>query len=291
MTDLSIIVLSYNTSELTVKCLSSLLGVYPQQFKSGDFEIVVVDNASSDDSISRIKHLAKKNKNLKIVENIENLGFGEGNNVGVRSSKGEFCLFLNSDTRIEEGGLTKMVEFMKSNNNIGITGGKLYNSNGSLQPSVGTFFTVWTLFLTLFGGERLGLLRESPAQTKKVDWVSGAFMLVRKEIFKKIGMFDKNIFMYVEDMELCFRMKNSGFEVYFFPNTSAIHEKIGSSSKEFAISSIYKGTLYFFKKHKNKTEYELARVLLSLKARLAIMIGLLTSNAELVSTYKKALSF
>lgn len=291
MTELSIIVLSYNTSEPTLGCLKSLINKYSELLENGNFEVIVVDNNSSDDSAKDVKKLIKKSKGIKLLENKENLGFGAGNNVGVNTAKGTFCLFLNSDTTVQDGGLDKMLEFMKSDKNIGITGGKLYNSNGKAQESVGTFFTPWTLFLTLFGGERLGLLRESPNKIKKVDWVSGAFMMVRKETFEKAGMFDKNIFMYVEDMELCYRMNKSGFDVYYFPDVSVVHEKIGSSSKEFAINSIYKGTLYFFRKHRNSFEYKIAKILLILKAKIAIFVGTLTGDVSLANTYKKASSF
>lgn len=293
MTELSIIVLSFNTSQITVKCLESIVKHYSSELREGKFEVIVVDNRSSDDSVSRIETFIKKNKSLNftLIKSKENLGFGGGNNKGVSLSRGKNVLFLNSDTLVKDRGLISMSEFLSKNQGVGIAGGKLYNEDGSSQASVGIFYTVWSLFLTLFGGERLGFLRKSPDSVKSVDWVSGAFMMVKKEAFEKIGGFDKNIFMYVEDMELCYSMRKNGFDVMFFPNASVLHEKIGSSSRAFAIASIYKGIIYFFKKHRSSFEFKIALFFLLTKAHLAIFVGTITGNAQLTQTYKSALSF
>ena len=135
----------------------------------------------------------------------------------------------------------------------------------------------------------MGLSSSSPNDTTSVDWVSGACMMVNKEIFNKIGQFDKNIFMYVEDMELCFRAKKNGYATFYYPKVSISHKEQGSSNREFAVVNIYKGILYFFKKHKTGLEYQIARFLLWFKALVVYLLGRLTNNSYYTNTYGQAL--
>lgn len=291
MTGLSIIVLSYNTKNLTIKCLRSISNQYKKQLEDDDFEIIVVDNASSDNTVATIdKQLSANNKNyLKIIQNRENYGFSKGNNIGTKKAKGEYLLFLNSDTEVQDAGLFGMVEFLEGHRVVGILGGRLRNNDGSLQKSAGAFYTLFNVFLMLFGGERTGMLRRSPFHISQVDWVSGAFMMIRQELFEKLKGFDENFFMYIEDMEICFRAKKLGFSTYFYPDVSVLHKELGSSNRTFAIVNIYKGLLYFYKKHKTRFEYQLLRGLLLMKALLMVFLGSIVRNTYLISTYKKAL--
>ena len=129
-------------------------------------------------------------------------------------------------------------------------------------------------------------------QSKKiseVDWVSGAFMMIRREVFKKLEGFDKNMFMYVEDMELCFRVKKLGYNIVFFPESSLYHMEYGSSDRTFAIVNIYKGILYFYKKHGSPISYLIVKTMLVVKAGLLVMIGKIINNKYLTDTYSKAL--
>ena len=291
MVILSIIILSYNTKELTVKCLESIVSQYMEQLENGEFEIIVVDNASTDGSPSVISNFQFPISNLKIIENKENVGFAKGCNVGAKAAKGEYVLFLNSDTEVLDRGFLKMVEFLDKNPKIGILGGRLLNPDNSPQPSTGKFYTPFNLFLMLIGGERFGLLRKSPKNIEKVDWVSGGCMMVKKDVFKKLKGFDENFFMYVEDMEICFRAKKLGFLTYFYPNISIFHKKLGSSNRSFAIIHIYKGLLYFYSRHKSRQEYLIAKLMLTVKAKLAIFVGSFRQNSFLRDTYRRALKF
>lgn len=299
MTKLSIIILSYNTKELTKACIQSILRVYKKELESQLFEIFLVDNASSDNTVATINHQQPARpagrstiniKYLKVIQNKKNYGFSMGNNIAAKHAKGEYLLFLNSDAAILDHGLVGMVAFLDMHKDAGILGGRLTNVDGTNQASTGSFYTLPNVFLMLFGGGRFGLLRFSPKAKTRVDWVSGGSMMVRRDVFEKLEGFDEHFFMYVEDMEFCYRAKKEGFATYFYPDISIIHKELGSSNRTFAILNIYKGLLYFYKKHTNYIQYSLVKLLLVVKACVVIVIGVFTSNNYLTSTYRKALS-
>jgi GT2 family glycosyltransferase len=285
--DLSIIILSYNTRDLTIACINSIVQEYKQELDNDQFEIIVVDNASTDDSVTEIKKL--NIKNLTLVESKENLGFSKGCNLGAKEAKGEYLLFLNSDTEIKDQGFVKMVDYLKKNEEIGILGGALKNADGTVQASAGRFYNLFILLLTMLGLERFGLLMKSPKQIQKVDWVSGASLMIRKKVFEKIGGFEKELFMYAEDMELCFRAKQKGFLTYFYPAVTLFHKERASSNRTFAIINIYKGILFFYKKHKSIMEYKIASLILFSKAKILKTVGKLVKNKYLEQTYGQAL--
>lgn len=285
--ELSIIILNYNTKDLTISCINSVVEQYKQELENDTFEIILVDNASEDNSVEAFKKL--KVKNLVIVESKENLGFSKGCNSGAKNAKGEFLLFLNSDTEIKDQGFAKMVDYLRKNEKIGILGGALKNENGTNQSSAGKFYNLLNLFLAMLGLERLGILRESPGRIKKVDWVSGACLMINKKNFEKIGGFEKELFMYAEDMELCYRAKKKGFLTYFYPEVTLFHKERGSSDRTFAILNIYKGILFFYKKHKPSWQFQIARFILFSKALLLVYLGKIMNNKYLEETYSKAL--
>lgn len=286
MVRVSIIILSYNTKDLTIKCLKSIYNQYKKQLEDGDFEVIVVDNASADGSAAMVRN---NFRNVVLVENKKNVGFSKGNNIGAKKARGEYLLSLNSDTEVQDDGLSGMIAFLEAHPAVGILGGRLKNTDGSLQKSAGVFYNLSNLFLMLFGGERVGILRKSPSRIMQVDWVSGAFMMIRKELFEKLKGFDEHFFMYMEDMEICFRAKKFGFSTYFYPNVNVLHKELRSSNRAFAILHIYEGLLYFYKKHKSKLEYQLAKGLLLIKALLMILLGSVIRNSYLTSVYQKAL--
>ena len=285
---LSIIILNYNTKDLTINCLESIIKQYEKELKNGEIEIVVVDNASSDGSVRAIQNY---NSKFKIIENNENVGFAKGCNIGERIAKGEYILFFNSDTQVLDKGFLDMVQFLEKNPSFGILGGKLLNNNGSSQVSAGKFYNLFNLSLMLMGMERFGFLKNSPDKIAQADWVSGGCMMIRKAVFNSLKGFDENFFMYIEDMEFCYRAKKNKILTGFYPYARVKHKGQGSSSREFAIVNIYKGILYFYAKHKTPMERQIAKLLLTVKAKLAIFMGSIANNASVISTYRKALSF
>lgn len=284
MTKLSVIILNYNTKELTAKCIRSLISLYRKQIESKEFELILVDNNSSDGSTP----LFEKIKFVKLVKNKENYGFSKGNNIGAKKAQGEYILFLNSDARIEDQGLTKMVDFLQRNSKVGVLGGKLINIDGSQQASCGNFYSL--INLPLIFSEWIGF-RKKPAKIQNVDWVSGGSMMIRRELFEKLKGFDEKLFMYMEDMEFCFRVKRRGFQTLFFPDIKIVHRELGSSNRSFAVNQIYKGILYFFRKHKPYWQYLIIKFLLIAKAIVAVLLGGLSNNSYLKRTYKGALKF
>lgn len=285
--ELSIIILSYNTKDLTLNCIGSIVEQYKNELDKKLFEIIVVDNASEDGSVQTLQKL--KTEGLRVIESKENLGFSKGCNLAAKGAKGEFLIFLNSDTQIKDQGFLKMTDFFKKNEDAGILGAKLKNEDGTNQPSAGKFYNLLNLFFMSLGVERLGFLRESPNVTKKVDWVSGASLMIRKKIFEKVGGFEKDLFMYWEDVEICYKVKEKGFYIYFYPEVTLYHKELGSSNRSFAILNIYKGILLFYKKHKSSLEYNLVKLMLFSKAFILNSFGKISGNKYLVETYGKTL--
>ncbi len=286
---LSIVILSYNTLDLIIECLDSLREQFAQELKDEVVEIVVVDNASREEVVKGIEKYLSSKSHIKLIKSKENLGFGRGCNLGAENSKGDYILFLNSDTKVGDKGFLKMVDFLKENPKAGIIGGKLSNYDKSPQPSAGKFYNLFNFFLLIFGGEKLGLLKSSPKKITKVDWVAGACLMISRSVYERIGGFDKNIFMYMEDMEISYRAKKTGLDTYFFPDVLVMHKEQGSSSRTFAIVNIYKGILYFYKKHKSKISYRIVRAVLFTKAKSVYLLGKITNNSYYISTYGQAL--
>lgn len=286
MLDLSILIINYNTRDLTINCLSSLYGSLKNTKLK--FEVIVSDNASSDNSVKVIEKDCPK---VQLIKNTKNLGFAQANNKAAKKAKGKYILFLNSDTQVQDDGIEGMVEFLNLNERIGVLGARLKNSDGSNQPSAGSFYTLPRVMLMLLGVERLGFLRYTPKRRQRVDWVSGGAMMTRKELFDKLNGFDQNFFMYLEDMEFCYRVRKIGYATYFYPEVDIKHKGLGSSNRTFAVVHIYKGLVYFYKKHGSRAELPIVTFFLYVKAFIAMMIGTITGNGYLQSTYRKAISF
>src|SRR3989344_5463296 len=272
MIKLSIIILSYNTQGLTLKCLESIMDQYRKELETGFFDVIIFDNASSDNTVDIIKEKIKNLKNVCIIPNKENLGFSKGNNLAVDKSKSEYVVFLNSDTEVLDQGLVRMVEFLDQNKKVGILGGKLKNPDGTSQKSAGVFYNLPNIFLMLVGLERFGFLRCSPGKVAQVDWVSGACLMIGRDLFNQLNGFNEKLFMYFEDLDICFKAKLKGFTSYFYPLTNILHKERGSSNRAFAIQNIYKGISYFYKEHKPYWQYLILIFLLKLKAAVLILV-------------------
>lgn len=307
--DLSVIVVSYNTKALLKDCLKSV----ENQTRGISFEVFVVDNASTDGSVEMVKRLFPK---VKVLENRENLGFAAGNNRALHESSGRFLLLLNSDTKLIENSLEKMVSFMEKNKKIGISSCQLINPDGLIQASGGFFPNFFRIFTWMFFLDDLPFVSSlikpfhphTPsfylAKTSFVylkqkwfeedhsqDWVTGAFFLMRKEVFKKIGELDEKFFMYAEEMEFCYRAKKAGFEVNYTPRTKIIHLGGGSGGSENAIFGEFMGLKYFFNKHYPRWQGPLLRLLLKLGALIRLLIFGIMGEAALSKrkAYEKVL--
>lgn len=292
--DLSIVIVSYNTRKITHQCLESIYKSFRSYKSKSDpsFEIILIDNASvRDDSASYLAAYAKKHKNIQFVANTVNTGFGPANNQGVKLAKGNYVLLLNSDTIILKDAIQKLFSFYKKNENTKhFVGPKLLNKDTTPQPSAAPFYTLPVIFGALFlRGDYWGLTRYSPKVLRKVDWVSGAAIMTKKEYFEGAGGFDETIFMYMEEVDLLYRAKKLGMNTYFYPKAKIVHLGSASSNgKTFPILQVYRGFIFFYKKHYSKFALFLLRFLLRLKAGLAWFLGFIINNDYLKKTYEEA---
>ena len=247
MIDLSIIIVSYNTSNFLRECIKSI----QKNTKKVNYEIIVVDNASSDNSIEMVK---KEFPQILVIESLENTGFSKANNLGVKKSKGRYVLFLNPDTIIYKDSLLGMVKFMDEHREAGAATCKLLMPDGRLDDaahrgfpspwnSLSYFFGLSKLFpkSRLFSGYSLGFMDFS--KIHEIDACAGAFMIVRKKAGEQIRWWDEDYFFYGEDLEFCFRLKEKGWKIYFVPSVSALHYKgisggIKKVSKKITTASI-----------------------------------------------------
>lgn len=288
---LSIITLNYKKVDLTINCLKSLYARFSSRFGDNTIELIIVDNASGDGSVEILRKTIhqEKYKNIHVSANSENAGFGKGCNFGAKTAKGKYILFLNNDTLIKDKGILDMVSFLDQHPEVAILGGQLCNMDGSRQCSTENFYTLLSAFMLLIGFQRYKLIDSSPKAVNKVDWVKGGFFMIRADVFHKLKGFDENIFMYTEDMELCYRAATAKYATYFYPHAKALHVDQGSSNRSFAIINIYENLLYFYKKHRSNNEYIFIKTMLKAKALFLYTIGRIFKNTYLSQTYEKAL--
>ena len=277
----SVIIINYNSSAYTIDCVKS---VFEKTDNSISTEVIVVDNASQDGSIAMVQ---KDFPRVHLITNKENYGFAKGCNIGAAVAKGKYLLFLNSDVELEEDTIQELMKTAESNN-AGIVGCTLRNPDGTDQRSYGAFYTIPNIIRLLYGGEKAELKHYRMRETGTVDWVTGGCMFVKREDFQKLHGFDEKLFMYMEDVELCYRAHHTGIPVYCNPAIVVQHLGQGSSNKTFAIVQIYKGLQYFYKKHKNPVQYYLVKSVLMVKAVLSLVIGYGTGNGYLKRTYTQA---
>lgn len=242
--DLSVIVLSYNTKELLKNCLESVIKAVEELKNERRVELIVVDNASTDGSVEEIKNLKFKIKNdnlkLKIILCESNLGFAGGNNEGLKESWGKYILFLNSDTEIYPQALGKAIDFMETDSRIGAMTPKTILFSGGMDPDCHRGFpTPWASLTYFLGLEKLfpksrifgqyHKFYEDLDKVHEIDAGFGTFMIIKKEVYDKIGGFDDSYFFYGEDLDYFYRIKQAGWKVIFYPEPLLKHHKGASS--------------------------------------------------------------
>lgn len=239
--DLSIIILTYNTKELTHQAVKSIEDNYPEEVKTGSYQVIVTDNSSTDGTK---EFFAEFQKNTKIkyftfVDNGGNIGFSAGNNKGVPYAKGRYVLFLNPDTVVYKQTLQKMVTFMDTTSDAGAATCKLINADGEIDFNCHRGFpTPWNAFCYFSGLQRLfpkSKLFSGYTQgwkdmntTHEVDAIEGAFMLMPKYIGEKVGWWDEDYFFYGEDLQFCYDIQKLGYKIYYIGEEKIMH--IGGAS-------------------------------------------------------------
>jgi len=287
--DLSIIIVSWNTKKITEDCLNSInRSLTNSRIK---YEIIVVDNDSRDGSVDMLKNYKLPTTNYQLILNNNNLGFGQGNNLGVERANGKYILLLNTDMIVLNRAIEKLYDFyIENEKRVHFLGAKLLNRDLTPQSSVARFFTLPVVFASLLlKGDYWGLTRSSPNKFCQVDWISGACIMTTKKYYDRLGGFDKDIFMYMEEVDLLYRAKKLGLNTFFYPKSQIIHLGSASSNgKTFPILQVYKGFLFFYKKHYSKFELFILRLILKLKAIIAYLIGKIKGNRYLIETYEEA---
>ena len=237
--DISVIVISFNTREMLRECLQSVLGECGRLPEGRAAEILVVDNASSDGSADMVdREFSAAAVPVRLIRSDVNLGFGEANNVAFEAAQGRYLVLLNSDAFIHSGGLRLALEHLDANPAAGIGGGRLVGPDGEAQPSARSFHSIWLDALVYTGlSDRFPRSRifgapdrtwADPNQPADVDWLPGAFLIIRREALIEAGLFDPVFFLYYEEVDLCRRVKSAGFRILYWPDIVVTH--IGGAS-------------------------------------------------------------
>jgi len=251
--DLVVSIVSYNSLSFLRECLNSILSSPP----GVGHEIIVVDNASSDGTDEFVK---KNYPEIILIPNKRNIGFAAANNRAIEESRSKYVLLINSDCMVYKKSLGSLVEFMEKNPEVGIAGPKIVNSDGTIQFSCRRFPSVFnaaahTILTNIFPDNPFSkkykladIGRDNPF---KVDWVSGSCMIIRRKALEDTGILDENYFMYVEDLDICYRMWQKNWEVQYYPEAEIMHHIAGSSgSGEIKASfRMQKSVFYFFWKN------------------------------------------
>ena len=248
--DLSIIIVSWNVADLLANCLNSILTHPP----SGSYEILVVDNASSDDSV---RVLREKFPQVRLILNDQNVGFAGANNQAMQAATGRYLLLLNPDTIVFEGTLQCLVDFLDQHPQAGAAGSLYENPDGSLQPSAFPFPTVSRELWRLLHLDRLhaygtyNMQRWSRKTPREVDSLQGASLMLRRAALDETGLLDTGYFMYTEEIDLCYRLRQKGWSLYWVPRSRIIHFG-GQSTRQAALKMflcLYGSKVQFFRKH------------------------------------------
>lgn len=228
---LSIIVVNWNTRDMLADCLQSVYGTADGL----DLEVFVVDNASTDGSAQMVR---ERFSWVRLIENRENVGFAQANNQAIRASEGCHIVLLNSDTEVCPGALQTMVQFMERHPQAGGCGPRLLNADGSLQNSCHPMLTPEREFWRLIFFDRLW--RRATYVQERWDWetprpvevIKGACFLLRRAALDQVGLLDGRYFMYTEEMDLCYRLLQAGWQLYWVPQAMVKHYGEASSRQE-----------------------------------------------------------
>jgi len=272
--DVSIVIVNWNTCELLRACLSSI----PRAMRDGDghgaasyqIEIIVVDNGSHDGSAEMA---ARTFPHVRLLINERNVGFAAANNLALRGAHGRYLLLLNSDTVVRPSAIEAMVTHMDAHPDLGAVGPRLLNADGSLQLSAHDFPRLdhdavmlldvkhWPMVGVVarrFAQRAYGPLHE---QTRTVDWVSGACLMLRREALRQVGVLDEAYFFFFEESDLCYRLSERGWRTAFLADAEVIH--MGGQSRDRAPAAslvwYYRGLLRYYRLHSSRRRYTLVR--------------------------------
>jgi hypothetical protein len=248
--ELSIIIVNYNEKAYLLRTLESIF----KNITDLDYEVVVVDNGSTDGSVERVKH---EYPSVKLIALHRNTGFAKGNNEGVKKASGRYLLILNNDTYVPRGTVERLLGAKKSDPRCAIVAPLIFNPDDSLQISWGQDLNLCSeVFMKLFSERwhRFLFRLKRGGWSRDVDWVSGACFLIEREHYQRVKGFDENFFMYMEDADLGKRLRRLGYRICLISEARIIHYLRQSTSKYSGrlIKEIKKGQLYYYCKHNNR---------------------------------------
>ncbi|WP_395065448.1 glycosyltransferase family 2 protein [Flavobacterium sp.] len=240
--ELSVIIVNYNGLNYLKDCLDALY----DKLKEVSIEIILIDNNSKDESCTFIKNNYPQ---VKLIDSKINYGFGKGNNEAVKSAQGDYLLLINNDTIVLDS-LKPVLDYLKSDKTIGCIGINMLNKNKEYLPVAGVFPN----FSNMFQMRKLLEINSEfisgnfSKTSYNVDWISGSFLMLKKEIYLKINGFDEDYFLYVEDVDFCKRIANIGLKRVFLPGYNYIHFVGFNASKK---PLLVKGYEIYISKHFN----------------------------------------
>src|ERR1700733_647526 len=261
--DISILIVSFNTCSILRDCLKSI----PRPSGDITLEVVVIDNGSRDDSLAMVR---SEFPWVKTIQSEINLGFGGANNRAYHEATGHYIVLLNSDAFLEPDSLLISFQKMEANPTVGLAGAQLVGRDGTLQPSARMFPTLLREFLTMSGlAHRFAHSKffgqndrtwAGPDTEAEVDWVPGAYSIIRRDVLEKVGFFDPAFFLYCEEVDLCLRIQKAGYKIMYWPSIKVVHIG-GESSRQVKTLEVsrsgsqlilwrMRSTLLFFRKHK-----------------------------------------
>ncbi|CDM69529.1 family 2 glycosyl transferase [Clostridium bornimense] len=279
--DLSIVIVNYNTKDLLKQTIESVIN----NTKGIEYEIWVVDNSSKDGSVEMVQ---EEFKSVKLIASKENLGFPKGNNVAIKKAAGRYILLLNSDTKVIGDNLQNCVNYMDQHKEIGALGCKVELPDGTLDHACKRGFPTpeasLYYFLKLnkimknkkkYGAYTAEYLGED--EVGEVDALMGAFMMIPRTVIDKIGMLDEEFFMYGEDIDWCYRIKEAGYKIMYYPKEKIIHYK-GSSSKKKKAKTTYefhRAMILFYRKHYNDKYNIFIKILVYIGIALRMILSMI----------------
>ncbi|MFN8575916.1 MAG: glycosyltransferase family 2 protein [Candidatus Sericytochromatia bacterium] len=295
----SLIIVNWNGAKLIDKCLESI----EKTCNISMFEVIILDNDSKEDDIILIEGFTNKYNrlNLNIIKNGENLGFGKACNIGAKSAKGKYLVFVNPDTILIEDSIKILIDDLKNENNVALVAPKIIDEqlNTSLSPSVFP-----NILNRIIGGEslirfarilkfkKIGFIYINLDEASYPDWIVGAFFILPKKIFSDIGGFDENIFMYWDEIDLCKKIITSGYKVKYNPSTKVIHIGGGTSKAvpQLTIERQMQSEFYFFKKW-NSLEYSIKYTLINayssfIKGIIFLLLGYFKNRFKIKSIFQ-----
>lgn len=265
MKKVSIVIVTHNSAKYIGKCLSAVFS----DIGDIDSQIILIDNFSDDSTLE----IVSKFTSVELIKNNSNRGFAVACNQGIKKSQSDKILLLNPDLIVHRGAIGKLMEYFASNDEVGVIGGQLVNPDGSRQFSAGHYPTLGNLLF-----DRLPLVnKKNPVYFQRnekfyhsiqhPDWLVGCFLMVKKEVFEEVGLLDERYFMYVEDVDFCYRARQAGFKIVYYPEANAVHYDLGKDEKNRYNKAIHQriGQLIFFEKFYSEKKFNKLKTLLKLE--------------------------